>query len=59
MSQESPKKNSQIHTSFKEKYSLEDRILEAKRKKEQNPTLIPLVVEKHARSRLPSLSKIK
>jgi len=59
MSLESPKKNAQIHTSFKEKYSLEDRVLEAKRKKEQNPSLIPLVVEKHHRSRLPTLSKIK
>jgi len=44
---------------FKEKYTLEQRIAESKSKREANPRLYPVVVEKHHRSKLPDLEKAK
>ena len=45
--------------SFKEKYTLEERTAESKKKRESNPKLYPLVVEKHHRSKLPVIEKTK
>ncbi len=45
--------------SFKEKYTLEQRKTESKTKRETNPKLYPVVVEKHHRSKLPDLEKAK
>jgi len=59
MSQEVQAKNTRDLRSFKEKYSFEIRFAEAKRKREENPLLIPLVVEKHHRSKLPQLERLK
>ena len=44
---------------FKEKYTFEERINEARKKKESNPRLLPLIVEKHSRSKLPEMEKSK
>lgn len=44
---------------FKDKYSFEERNREARKKKEEHPTLIPVIVEKHARSKLPDIEKSK
>lgn len=44
---------------FKEKYTYEERLAEAKKKKESNPRLLPLIVEKHSRSKLPEMEKSK
>lgn len=37
---------------FKDKHTFEERLAEAQKKKEANPKLIPIIVEKHARSKL-------
>ena len=44
---------------FKEKYTFEERLAEAKKKKDSNPRLLPLIVEKHHRSKLSQLDKAK
>lgn len=44
---------------FKDKYTFEERFKEARKKKEEHPTLIPVIVEKHARSKLPEMEKAK
>jgi len=48
-----------IHISFKEKHTFEERLAEARKKKESNPRLLPLIVEKHHRSKLPDMEKSK
>jgi len=45
--------------SFKERYTFEERLAEARKKKEMNPKLLPIIVEKHKRSKLPPLDKSK
>jgi len=59
MSQGIVAKNPSDYRSFKEKYSFETRVTEAKKKREENPSLIPLIVEKHHRSKLPQLERLK
>merc|ERR1711907_62973 len=44
---------------FKQSKSLEERLNEARLKKENNPNLIPVIIEKHPRSKLPELDKYK
>jgi len=51
--------NKKKNLSFKEKHTLEERLQEARKKKESNPRLVPLIVEKHHRSKLPEIEKSK
>jgi len=51
--------NKKKNLSFKEKHTLEERLNEARKKKESNPRLVPLIVEKHHRSKLPEIEKSK
>jgi len=44
---------------FKERYTFEERLAESKKRKEQNPKLIPIIVEKHPKAKLPELEKSK
>lgn len=44
---------------FKEKYTFEERQQEAKKKREEHPTLVPIIIEKHSRSKLQDIDKNK
>mmetsp|Transcript_1157 Transcript_1157/g.1707 ORF Transcript_1157/g.1707 Transcript_1157/m.1707 type:complete len:141 (+) Transcript_1157:58-480(+) len=44
---------------FKERHTFEERLAEAQKKKTQNPKLVPVIVERHERSKLPDLEKSK
>ena len=44
---------------FKEKYTFEERSKEAQKKREEHPTLVPIIIEKHTRSKLPDIDKTK
>ena len=44
---------------FKEKYSFEARLKEAQTKKQEHPNLLPIIVEKQARTKLPDMEKSK
>lgn len=44
---------------YKSRYTFEERLKEARKKKDEYPTLIPAIVEKHARSKLPAFEKSK
>jgi len=44
------KKNEEIP--FKEKHTFEERLEEARRKKQIHPGFIPIIIEKHKRSKL-------
>ena len=44
---------------FKEKYSFETRLKEAQAKKQEHPHLLPIIVEKHIRSKLLDMEKSK
>eukprot|EP00331_Platyophrya_macrostoma_P022599 CAMPEP_0176454646 /NCGR_PEP_ID=MMETSP0127-20121128/30096_1 /TAXON_ID=938130 /ORGANISM="Platyophrya macrostoma, Strain WH" /LENGTH=120 /DNA_ID=CAMNT_0017844013 /DNA_START=30 /DNA_END=392 /DNA_ORIENTATION=+ len=48
-----------VDKKFKDKYTFEERLKEARKKKEEHPTLIPVIVERHARSKLPEIEKSK
>ena len=52
-------KPQQSTTTFKDKYTYEERLNEARKKKENNPRLLPVIVEKHNRSKLPQMEKSK
>ena len=43
----------------KEKFTFEARAAEAKKKREEHPTLVPIIIEKHARSKLQDIDKNK
>lgn len=45
--------------SYKETYSLEDRIKKVKEQREKYPDMIPIIVEKAKNSRLTDLQRIK
>ena len=44
---------------FKDRVSFEERKQEADKKRTQYPTLIPIIIEKHKKAKLPVLEKIK
>lgn len=45
--------------SFKERHTFEERLAEARKKKEANQKLLPIIVERHSRSKLPDMEKTK
>lgn len=44
------------HTSFKKKHTLQERIEKSKKQMQANPDKIVIIVEKHPKSTLPTLS---
>eukprot|EP00331_Platyophrya_macrostoma_P034660 CAMPEP_0176436904 /NCGR_PEP_ID=MMETSP0127-20121128/18272_1 /TAXON_ID=938130 /ORGANISM="Platyophrya macrostoma, Strain WH" /LENGTH=116 /DNA_ID=CAMNT_0017820365 /DNA_START=44 /DNA_END=390 /DNA_ORIENTATION=- len=44
---------------FKEKFTFEERSQEARKKREEHPTLVPVIIEKHTRSKLQDIDKNK
>ena len=51
--------NTKISKRFKEKYSFDERLKEAQAKKQEHPHLLPIIVEKQARTKLPDMEKSK
>lgn len=45
------------HKSFKEMYTLEERRKKKDMKAKQFPDLIPIIIEKHKKTKLPALTK--
>ncbi|CAD8072912.1 unnamed protein product [Paramecium sonneborni] len=43
--------------SFKEQHSLEERQIKCQQKLTQHPDMIPVILEKHPRSKMPQLNK--